>query len=195
MGTWPATQACARTGNRTGNPWVHRWTHNPLSHSSPSRYYYHPHFTDGEVKVWSSKNGTVRTWTQIIEFQNLCLNTVASYHPFAVLSPLSFPLPKRRFPKSTCFCRKPKISIYCLGRNTFHPSDVCLSSLCFPHAESIWGMLVYVYTCFCAWVYTCMCMQGCTFASMCISECIHVGTCGCTLCVYVCAGVCTCVHV
>ena len=32
--TWPATQACALTGNRTGNPLVHRLTLNPLSQTS-----------------------------------------------------------------------------------------------------------------------------------------------------------------
>ena len=33
-GTWPATQACAPTGNRTGNALVHRPTLNPLSYTS-----------------------------------------------------------------------------------------------------------------------------------------------------------------
>ena len=33
-GTWPATQACAPTGNRTGDPLVHRLALNPLSHTS-----------------------------------------------------------------------------------------------------------------------------------------------------------------
>ena len=34
LGTWPATQACVLTGNRTGNPLVHRPVLNPLSHTS-----------------------------------------------------------------------------------------------------------------------------------------------------------------
>ena len=34
LDTWPATQACALTGNRTGDPLVHRLALNPLSHSS-----------------------------------------------------------------------------------------------------------------------------------------------------------------
>ena len=34
----PGTQACALTGDRTGNPVVHRPTLNPLSHTSQSRY-------------------------------------------------------------------------------------------------------------------------------------------------------------
>ena len=34
QGTWPTTQACALTGNRTGNPLVHRLALNPLSHTS-----------------------------------------------------------------------------------------------------------------------------------------------------------------
>ena len=33
LGTWPATQACAPTGNRTCDPLVHRLALNPLSHS------------------------------------------------------------------------------------------------------------------------------------------------------------------
>ena len=34
LGTWPATQACALTGNPTDNPSDHRPVLNPLSHTS-----------------------------------------------------------------------------------------------------------------------------------------------------------------
>ena len=34
LGTWPATHACALTGNRTRDPLVHRPALNPLSHTS-----------------------------------------------------------------------------------------------------------------------------------------------------------------
>ena len=34
LGTWPATQACALTGNRTEDLLVHRPALNPLSHTS-----------------------------------------------------------------------------------------------------------------------------------------------------------------
>ena len=34
LGTWPETQACALTENRTGDPLVHRLALNPLSHTS-----------------------------------------------------------------------------------------------------------------------------------------------------------------
>ena len=34
LGTWPTTQACALTGNQTGDPLVRRPTLNPLSYSS-----------------------------------------------------------------------------------------------------------------------------------------------------------------
>ena len=34
LGTWPATQACAQTGNRTGDPLVHRPALNPLNYLS-----------------------------------------------------------------------------------------------------------------------------------------------------------------
>ena len=34
LGTWPATEACALTGNRSSDPLVHRPVLNPLSHTS-----------------------------------------------------------------------------------------------------------------------------------------------------------------
>ena len=34
LGTWPATQACALTGNQTSDPLVHRLALSPLSHTS-----------------------------------------------------------------------------------------------------------------------------------------------------------------
>ena len=34
LGTWPTTQACTLTGNRTGNPLVCRLALSPLSHTS-----------------------------------------------------------------------------------------------------------------------------------------------------------------
>ena len=34
LGTWPAMQARAQTGNRTSDPLVHRPALNPLSHTS-----------------------------------------------------------------------------------------------------------------------------------------------------------------
>ena len=37
LGSWPATQACALTGNRTSNPLVQETALNPLSHTSQGR--------------------------------------------------------------------------------------------------------------------------------------------------------------
>ena len=34
LGTWPVTQACALTGNRTGDPLVRRPAFNPLTDTS-----------------------------------------------------------------------------------------------------------------------------------------------------------------
>ena len=34
LGTWPATQACALTGNQTSDPLVHKPALNPLNHTS-----------------------------------------------------------------------------------------------------------------------------------------------------------------
>ena len=39
LGTWPATQACALSGIRTGNPLVHRPALSPLSHNIQGRFY------------------------------------------------------------------------------------------------------------------------------------------------------------
>ena len=38
-GTWPTTQACALTGNQTGDPLVRRLALNPLSHTSQGKKY------------------------------------------------------------------------------------------------------------------------------------------------------------
>ena len=35
---WHATQACALTGNQTGDPLVHRLALNPLSHTSQGHF-------------------------------------------------------------------------------------------------------------------------------------------------------------
>ena len=38
--TWPATQACALTGNQTGDPLVRRPALSPLSHTSQGNNWY-----------------------------------------------------------------------------------------------------------------------------------------------------------
>ena len=38
--TWPATQACALTGNQTGGPLVHRQALNPLSHTGLGKFHF-----------------------------------------------------------------------------------------------------------------------------------------------------------
>ena len=40
LGTWPATQACALTGNQTGDTLVHRLVLNLLSHTSQGYFLY-----------------------------------------------------------------------------------------------------------------------------------------------------------
>ena len=39
LGTWPATQACALTGNQTSDPLVRRPVLNPLSHTSQRKIF------------------------------------------------------------------------------------------------------------------------------------------------------------
>ena len=49
LGTWPATQACALSGNGTSDPLVHRLALNPVSHTSQgisqSFWMWQPHST------------------------------------------------------------------------------------------------------------------------------------------------------
>ena len=40
LGTWPATQACALTGNQTGDSLLHKPTLNPLSYTSQGGLYF-----------------------------------------------------------------------------------------------------------------------------------------------------------
>ena len=40
LGTWPATQTCALTGNRTGSPLICRLALNPLSHTSQGYFFF-----------------------------------------------------------------------------------------------------------------------------------------------------------
>ena len=49
LGTWPTTQACALTGNRTGDPLLHSLALNPLSHTRQGEFIFikvmHAHAT------------------------------------------------------------------------------------------------------------------------------------------------------
>ena len=40
MGTWPATQVCALTGNRTSDPLLHRPALNPLSCTGQAKVFF-----------------------------------------------------------------------------------------------------------------------------------------------------------
>ena len=46
LGTWPATQACALTGNRTGDPLVRKPVLNSLSHTSQGSIHF---FNEGKI--------------------------------------------------------------------------------------------------------------------------------------------------
>ena len=48
LGTWPTTQACALTGNQTGEPLVCRLALNPLSHTSQGEFF----FKDEKEVIW-----------------------------------------------------------------------------------------------------------------------------------------------
>ena len=55
LGTWPATQACALTGNQTSDPLLHSPALNPLSHASQGITYFFPlayfHWSSWKFKV------------------------------------------------------------------------------------------------------------------------------------------------
>ena len=53
LGTWPAPQAYALTGNRTGDPLVHRLALSPLSHNSQGRN----RCFEKCVQVWKQRPG------------------------------------------------------------------------------------------------------------------------------------------
>ena len=53
LGTWPTTQACALTGNGTGNPLVSRLALSPLSHASQDCYLTFGHSRPSGCKLLS----------------------------------------------------------------------------------------------------------------------------------------------
>ena len=57
LGTWPASQAYALTGNRTGEPLVLRPALNPLSHTSQGRKLFFKVLKQGELKKKKKKSG------------------------------------------------------------------------------------------------------------------------------------------
>ena len=67
LGTWPATQACALTGNRTSDPLIHRPAHNALSHASQSHLFFFSKMQDS-IEI-DSQWGGVKTivWVLMCE--------------------------------------------------------------------------------------------------------------------------------
>ena len=65
LGTWPATQACALTGNWTGDLLVHRPALHPLSHISQGSHGFSKHWT------WSTNQGKM-VLPSIWHFTNNC---------------------------------------------------------------------------------------------------------------------------
>ena len=61
MGTWPATQACALTGNQTCNPLLHRPILNPLSYNSQGKNW-HSYALNLTIKVsfWVTFRGILK---------------------------------------------------------------------------------------------------------------------------------------
>ena len=86
LGTWPATQACALTGNQTGDPLVHKPALNPLSYTSQGPSFLFLHLLDSHIytillapmDIW-----VCYSWEQSTGF--FCnLKTLIYYHPVII---------------------------------------------------------------------------------------------------------------
>ena len=66
LGTWPATQACALTGNRISDPLVHRLALNPLSHTRQGSAFFLLGICE-ENFLWVSHQCYISIWN-ILEF-------------------------------------------------------------------------------------------------------------------------------
>ena len=70
LGTWPATQACALTGNRTGDLFVHRLGLNPLSHTSQGQEEIFKKMKCGPRQVTENlekrSNRSTKVYTQVL---------------------------------------------------------------------------------------------------------------------------------
>ena len=60
LGTWPTTQACALTGNRTCDPLVRRLTLSPLSPTSWGYFYF---FNGGSLSLSLEGNDFLNCFT------------------------------------------------------------------------------------------------------------------------------------
>ena len=69
LGIWPATQACALTGNRTGNPLIRTPALNPLSYTSQGWFIFF---------VYSSKS-VILCWTWLHTYKNILTNKLVFY--------------------------------------------------------------------------------------------------------------------
>ena len=63
-GTWPATQTCALTGNRTSNPLVLRLALNPLSHTSQGWNFFLDSSLRRIVKSKAVSTGVTDVWLE-----------------------------------------------------------------------------------------------------------------------------------
>ena len=95
-GTWPATQACALTGNRTGDLLVCRPAHNPLSHTSQDidkRYIYlEPRVVFQYIPKWvlETLGRSLHLWLEISKYR---LENEDLYEGQAMIPFPCFPLP------------------------------------------------------------------------------------------------------
>ena len=100
LGTWPATQACALTGNQTSHPLVHRLVLNPLSHTSQGRSIY---FLN-QGRYFSRRLGKLSE-----SFNTIVLpvfRTKSSTLAVSYIKMLSF------FLKTICVLRKPRFEFW-----------------------------------------------------------------------------------
>ena len=80
VGTWPATQACALTGNGTSDPLVCRPALNPLSHTSQGSYFFF--FLKQQNPFW--------IYTQLSKYKK-CKITDSLLFPFVLVRVRTLP--------------------------------------------------------------------------------------------------------
>ena len=74
LGTWPATQACALTRNRTSNPWVSRLALHPLSHTSQGLFFLSKNVLalQGPLKFYEFQDGFSYICKEVMVFGRNC---------------------------------------------------------------------------------------------------------------------------
>ena len=87
LGTWPTAQACALTGNQTGDPLIHRLALNPLSHTNQGSFTCYFSITVYFLYYFVLVSGTDMVIRQSETLQNVPPNISRTYlAPYRVIT-------------------------------------------------------------------------------------------------------------